>query len=103
MRRESAWRERSAMTFAEFWPVYVRAHSRSGTRLVHLAGTLGGWMLVGAAIAERRWWWVLAALLLAYGLAWLAHFFVAHHMPPTLQQPLFFWRADQRIVFLMLT
>ncbi len=37
------------MTFAEFWPVYVRAHSRPGTRLAHLMGTLGGWMLVGAA------------------------------------------------------
>src|SRR5260370_39815776 len=91
------------MTFSEFWPVYVRAHSRSGRRLVHLAGTLGGWMLVGAAIAERRWWWVLAALLLAYGLAWLAHFFVEHNMPATFEHPLFSWWADQRMVFLMLT
>ncbi len=64
------------MTFAEFWPVYVRAHSRPATRVAHLVGTLGGWMLVGAAIAERRWWWIAAAVVLAYGLAWLAHFFV---------------------------
>ena len=63
------------MTFAEFWPVYVRAHSRRGTRVAHLLGTLGGWMLVGAAIAERRWWLAFAAVLIAYGLAWIAHFF----------------------------
>src|SRR6266851_6151862 len=56
--------EGSSMTFAEFWPVYVRAHSRPGTRVAHLVGTLGGWMLVGAAIAERRWWWVAAVLCL---------------------------------------
>jgi len=62
------------MTFAEFWPVYVRAHSRPATRVAHLVGTLGGWMLVGAAIAERRWWWIAAAVVLAYGLAWVAHF-----------------------------
>src|SRR5260370_42198832 len=90
------------MTFAEFWPVYVRAHSRSGTRLVHLAGTLGGWMLVGAAIAERRWWWVLAALLLAYGLAWLARFFVEPNMPATFEHPLFSWGAGPRMVLLIL-
>jgi hypothetical protein len=59
------------MMFAEFWPAYVRAHSRPGTRLAHLVGTLSGWMLVGAAIADRRW--ILAATLVAYGLAWLAH------------------------------
>ena len=91
------------MTFAEFWPVYVRAHSRPGTRLVHLVGTLGGWMLVGAAIAERRWLWVLAAIAVAYGLAWLGHLFVEHNMPATFEHPLYSWWADQRMVFLMIT
>ena len=91
------------MMFAEFWRVYVRAHSRPATRVVHLVGTLGGWMLVGAAIAERRWWWVLAALVVAYGLAWLAHFFIEHNMPATFEHPLFSWWADQRMVFLMIT
>src|SRR6202007_2087 len=91
------------MTFAEFWPVYVRAHSRLGTRVVHLVGTLAGWMLVGAAIVEGRWGGVLAGLLLSYGLAWLAHFFVEHNMPATFDHPLFSWWADQRMVFLMLT
>jgi len=91
------------MTFAEFWPVYVRAHSRPGTRVAHLVGTLGGWMLVGAAIAERRWWWVAMAVVLAYGLAWLAHLFVEHNMPATFEHPLFSWWADQRMVFLMVT
>ena len=50
------------MTFAQFWPEYVRAHSRAATRVAHLIGTLTGWMLAGAAIAERRWWWIVLAL-----------------------------------------
>lgn len=91
------------MTFAEFWPVYVRAHRRPVTRVAHLVGTLGGWMLVGAAVAQRRWWLVLAALGVSYGLAWIAHFFVEHNTPATFDHPLFSWWADQRMVFLMLT
>src|SRR6202790_5143046 len=87
------------MTFAEFWPVYVRAHSRPTTRVVHVVGTLGGWMLVGAAIAERRWWWVLAALVVAYGLAWISHFFVEHNMPATFDHPLWSWWAAHHTGF----
>ena len=30
------------MTFAQFWPEYVRAHSRAATRVAHLIGTLTG-------------------------------------------------------------
>jgi len=45
--------------FANFWPVYVRAHSRPGTRAIHLAGTLAGWMLlVAASVTLQRWWFV---------------------------------------------
>jgi len=90
------------MTFAEFWPVYVRAHSRPATRVVHLVGTLAGWMLVGAAIAQRRWWWVLAAIAVAYGLAWISHFLVERNMPATFDHPLWSWWADQRMMLLMI-
>ena len=89
------------MRFAEFWPVYVRAHSRPTTRVVHLVGTLAGWMIVGAAIAERRWSWVLVALAVSYGFAWVSHFFVEHNMPATFEHPLWSWWADQRMMFLM--
>ena len=89
------------MTFGEFWPVYVRAHSRPATRVVHLIGTLLGWMIVGAALAERRWWLVLLALVLSYGLAWISHFFVEHNMPATFEHPLYSWWADQKMMFLM--
>ena len=90
------------MTFADFWPEYVRAHSKPATRLVHLVGTLAGWMLVGAAIAERRWWWIAIALVLPYALAWVSHFFLEHNKPTTFKHPLWSWWADQRMVFLML-
>src|SRR5260221_11639394 len=83
------------MTFAEFWPVYVRAHSRPATRVAHLVGTLGGWMLVGAAIAERRWGWVSAAVRIAFWAGRGAHFFLGHKHPPTFLHPPVSWWGGQ--------
>jgi hypothetical protein len=91
------------VTFAEFWPAYVRAHSKLVTRLVHCVGTLVGWMLLGGAIVAHRWWWVAAALVISYALAWLSHFFVEHNRPATFEHPVWSWWADQRMVFLTLT
>jgi hypothetical protein len=93
----------SESNFASFWPQYVRAHSRPGTRAIHLAGTLAGWALFIAAIALRLWWWVVAALIVSYALAWISHFFVEHNRPVTFEHPLWSWRADQKMVALMLT
>ncbi len=53
------------MTFSTFWPEYVRAHSRPGTRAVHFLGTLPGWSLIVAAILLRRSWLILGALVVS--------------------------------------
>jgi hypothetical protein len=90
------------VTFTDFWPEYVRAHTQPTTRVVHCIGTLAGWMLVGAAIAERRWWLILAAVIIPYALAWTSHFFLEHNKPATFEHPLWSWWADQKMVFLTL-
>lgn len=92
----------SASNFAGFWPEYVRAHSQPATRAMHLAGTLLGWALFLTAFALRRWWWVAGALVFSYALAWVSHFFVEHNRPATFEHPLWSWRADQKMVLLML-
>lgn len=89
--------------FANFWPEYVRAHSRPGTRLFHFLGTLTGWAVLVAAVALQRWWWIALALLVSYALAWISHFFVEHNRPATFEHPLWSWWADQKMVTLMLT
>lgn len=110
------------MTFEEFWPEYVRAHSKVSTRIIHCIGTLAGWMLLGAALALwllsvqgvqvpaaagrqtlKPGWLILAALVVPYALAWISHFFIEHNKPATFGHPLWSWWADQRMVFLTLT
>jgi len=90
------------MTFAEFWPEYVRAHREASTRALHLVGTLLGWGILLAAIATRRWWWIALALVVPYALAWIGHFFVEHNKPATFEHPLWSWCADQKMVGLMM-
>jgi hypothetical protein len=88
--------------FADFWPEYVRAHSRPGTRAIHLLGTLAGWGLLITALALRQWWWIAGALIVSYALAWISHFFVERNRPATFEHPLWSWWADQKMVALML-
>jgi hypothetical protein len=88
------------MSFADFWPEYVRAHRKPATRVIHCVATLAGWMVVGAALALHHWWWIAAAVVVAYALAWISHFFVEHNHPATFDHPLWSWWADQRMMFL---
>jgi hypothetical protein len=90
------------MSFAEFWPVYVRAHSSPVTRGLHFVGTLLGWGMLVAAIVTRYGWLIVAALLVPYALAWIGHFFVEHNKPATFEHPLWSWWADQKMVGMML-
>jgi hypothetical protein len=90
------------LTFAEFWPSYVRAHSELSTRLMHCARTLLGWLILVAAIVTRHWWWIALALVVPYALAWISHFFIEHNRPATFEHPLWSWWADQKMVAMML-
>ncbi len=90
------------MTFGEFWPEYVRAHSAGSTRVMHFVGTLAGWAILVAALIERKWWWIALALVVPYALAWVSHFFIEHNKPATFEHPLWSWWADQRMVGMMI-
>jgi hypothetical protein len=90
------------VTFEDFWPLYVRAHSEGTTRLLHCVGTLLGWGILAASIVKRDWWWIALALLVPYALAWISHFFVEHNKPATFEHPLWSWLADQKMVGMML-
>ena len=41
-------------SFEEFWPFYLREHSRPATRALHFAGTSSSVLIVLAAIVAMR-------------------------------------------------
>ena len=90
-------------TFGDFWPYYVREHSRPVTRAMHAAGTIASMILLAEMFITGNWLMLPAALLVGYAMAWASHFFVEHNRPATFKHPLWSFAADYKMVALMLT
>ena len=90
-------------SFAEFWPFYLREHSRPRTRALHYAGTSLVILFALAALVSRSWWLLIALPLAGYGFAWASHAFVERNRPATFTYPLWSLRADFRMWRLWLT
>ena len=88
-------------SFAEFWPVYVRAHAGARTRLLHAFGSVLSVITLGIALAVNLWI-LIAVPLVGYSFAWYAHFFVEKNKPATFGHPFYSLMADYRMVFLMM-
>ena len=94
---------RECKSFEEFWPFYLREHSRPRTRTLHYAGTtLVLAIAVFAAVTGHRAW-LLAIPIAGYGFAWIAHFTVEKNRPATFTYPLWSLAADFRMWWLWLT
>ena len=81
-------------SFEEFWPFYVREHSKKTTRTLHFVGTSLAMASVAAALVSKRRGLLLAAPVVGYGLAWIGHFFVENNRPATFKYPAWSLRAD---------
>lgn len=89
-------------SFAEFWPYYVRAHSRPRTRILHAIGSTLALACIAAGVAASAWFF-LAAPLIGYSFAWYAHFFVEHNKPATFGHPFWSLAADYVMLWKMVT
>ena len=94
---------REYRSFTDFWPFYLREHSRPRTRALHYAGTTLVIAVALFAILSGRWLWLLAIPLAGYGFAWLAHFAVEKNRPATFTYPLWSLAADFKMWWLWLT
>jgi hypothetical protein len=89
-------------SFAEFWPYYVAEHSKPGTRVLHLIGTMIGIACAVFFIVSGRWWLFPLALVPGYGAAWIGHFFIEKNRPATFQYPLWSFIGDYKMIWMML-
>lgn len=90
-------------TYAEFWPYYLREHSRPATRNIHFLGTGLATAGVVALIVTGDWWLLPVALVAGYAPAWIGHFFIEHNRPATFTYPLWSLASDYRMAWTWLT
>jgi len=89
-------------SFRDFWPYYVRAHSRLMTRVLHAIGSTLALACIVLGITVSAWFF-LGAPLIGYAFAWYGHFFVEHNKPATFGHPFYSLAADYVMVFKMAT
>ena len=85
---------KSIESFQEFWPYYLREHSRPETRALHIGGTSIAGASLAAWLATHQGKYLGLAVLGGYGLAWLGHLMFEHNKPAAFDNPLWSLRAD---------
>ena len=90
-------------TFAEFWPFYLREHSKPRTRALHYIGTSLVVALAVVALVTANWWLLVALPIAGNFIAWIAHFGVEKNRPATFTYPTWSLKADFKMWWLWLT
>jgi hypothetical protein len=95
--------ESHIISFAEFWPFYVREHSHPLNRQLHFIGSNLGLVCLCVCFYMGNLLFIPLGLMLGYGFAWIGHFFIERNKPASFNYPLWSFRADWKMWALMLT
>jgi hypothetical protein len=94
---------RTYKSFREFWPFYLREHSKPRTRAFHYVGTSLVVLIAAAAVVTANWWLLVAMPIAGYGFAWASHAAVERNRPATFTYPLWSLAADFKMWWMWLT
>lgn len=93
----------AAQTFEEFWPHYVRLHTRRETHVMHAAGTISFATLAVLAVALRSPLLLFAAPLADYLLAQTSHRLFERNATKPWKHHAWHARAELRMLRLVVT
>ena len=90
------------MTYAEFWPRYLKAHSDPRTKALHFLGTGAAVVLLVVFAVTGSWYVLVAAPVVGYACAWTGHAVFEHNKPETFGHPFWSLYSDFRMLALFL-
>ena len=73
--------------YKDFFPFYLREHSKKSTRMLHYFGTIGYQVLFWSLLLTQNYLFLPLILLAGYGPAWIGHFFIEKNKPATFKYP----------------
>ena len=94
---------RTFENFGEFYAFYLTQHQRPWTRLIHVTATLFALVWAFATALRGAAAWIPFGFVLAYGPAWLSHFFIEKNRPATFRYPFYSLASDFRFVLEIFT
>jgi len=90
-------------TYAEFWPYYLREHSRPATRGWHYVGTGLALTFLVFLILVQNWMLLPLVFVCGYFFAWVSHGLIERNKPATFTYPLWSLYSDFKMLFCFLT
>lgn len=90
-------------TFEEFWPYYVRLHTKPETQILHAAASLACIGLLGTALVLRNPVFAMAAPLVDYAIAQASHRVFEKNVTMPWKNTLWHTRAELRMLRLVLS
>ncbi len=78
------------MRFSEYWPDYLREHSKPATRAMHYIQTVAGGAVIFFSLITLNWWLLLGSLVVIFFWALAAHKLVEGNSPAAATHP-FWW------------
>jgi len=89
--------------YKDFFPFYLKEHSKKNTRILHYFGTFGYLGLLISLIITQNYYFIPLILVAGYGPAWIGHFFIEKNKPATFKYPLWSLIGDHHMAYLMIT
>ena len=91
------------MTFTEFFPLYMQAHSKPATQKMHAAALVCALSFGAYCILSAKWSSIPIAFAIGYGMAWSGHLLFEKNSPLFFKHPILSFFGEFKLAYLVLT